>query len=635
MNSILLSISFDFDFLPLFVVASVAWLVPMLLNLFKLKKIPAVIVEIILGYFVGLYFLGSPDEQSYHILEFLALSGFIFLMFLSGLEIDVDQIIASFPRRKLTVSGFLKNPLLVGLTSFFITLILSYIGALSLSSFTTINSHWYFALIMVTTSVGVILPILKNRGEISSRFGQMMIIAAAIADILSIILFTFTAFILKHGFKLKILLIVALFAAFYLFYEIGKRLFKFPLFKKLSFQLSHAASQISIRGTMLLILVFVVLSQYIGEEVILLGAFLSGLLLSNFLHKERSLLMLKLDGMGFGFFIPIFFIMVGAKFEPEAFNEFDRSLILFLILLLITLFVVKVIPSFLWARLFGVRKAVSGGFLMSSRLSLIIAAAAIGQDLGVISAGLNASFVLMAVLTCFLSPLIFNQLNPPDILEGEKTIIIGGSSTGVLVARRLHIHGKASIIIEMNETRCKDLKSKGLNVIRGNGLDPDIYEKIKLKSENYVVVDTASDERNLKICQLLRKDIGHERIISKTGHLSLDRALRKLEVETVDSIKVIATTIENLIIRPTTYHTLVESFENFSVEEMQIRNKAVDGLQVKEIPFHRNAILMMAKRGNELYIPHGETYFRLGDVFHIFGTDSALKDAREKLRGQA
>ncbi len=634
MNSFLLSISFDFDFLPLFIVASVAWLVPMLLNLFKLKKIPAVIVEIILGYFVGVYFLGSPDQESYHILEFLALSGFIFLMFLSGLEIDVDQIIASFPRKKLTVARFLKNPLLVGLSSFLITLILSYLGALSLSSFTTINSHWYFALIMVTTSVGIILPILKNRGEISSRFGQMMIIAAAIADILSIILFTFTAFILKHGFKWRILLIVALFFAFFIFYEIGKHLFKYPVFKKLSFQLSHAASQISVRGTMLLILIFVVLSHYIGEEVILLGAFLSGLLLSNFLHKERSLLMVKLDGMGFGFFIPIFFIMVGAKFEPEAFKEFDQSLILFLILLLITLFAVKVIPSVLWARLFGFRKAISGGFLMSSRLSLIIAAAAIGQDLGVISAGLNASFVLMAVLTCFLSPLIFNQLNPPDILEGEKTVIIGGSSTGVLLARRLHIHGKAAIIVEMNETRCKEIKSKGLNVIRGDGLNTEIYEKIKLKPENYVVVDTASDERNLKICEMLRKDMGHEHIISRAGHLSLERAMKKIEVETVDAVKVIATTIENLIIRPTTYHTLVESFENFSVEEIQIRNKEVDGLQVKEVPFHQNAILMMVKRGNTSYIPHGETYFRLGDIVHIFGTDSALENAREVLRGK-
>jgi len=105
----------------------------------------------------------------------------------------------------------------------------------------------------------------------------------------------------------------------------------------------------------------------------------------------------------------------------------------------------------------------------------------------------------------------------------------------------------------------------------------------------------------------------------------------KLEIETVDATRIIATTIENLIVRPSTYHVLVESFENFSVEEIKIINKNIDGLQVKEIPFHNGAILMMVKRGNNSFIPHGETFFRLGDVVHVFGTDSALEDSRSKL----
>jgi len=74
----------------------------------------------------------------------------------------------------------------------------------------------------------------------------------------------------------------------------------------LSYQLSQAASQIRIRGSVLIIFIFVVISQYIGKEVVLLGAFLSGLLLSSMLHRERSLMLIKLDGMGFGFFIPFF-----------------------------------------------------------------------------------------------------------------------------------------------------------------------------------------------------------------------------------------------------------------------------------------------------------------------------------------
>ena len=112
-----------------------------------------------------------------------------------------------------------------------------------------IKNNWYFALIMVTTSVGIILPVIKTRGESNGAFGQMMIITAAVADILSIILFTFTAYILKNGFRLEITFILFLFAFFYLLYRLGNRFRNLSALKKITFQLSHAASQLSIRGT--------------------------------------------------------------------------------------------------------------------------------------------------------------------------------------------------------------------------------------------------------------------------------------------------------------------------------------------------------------------------------------------------
>ena len=112
----------------------------------------------------------------------------------------------------------------------------------------------------------------------------------------------------------------------------------------------------------------------------------------------------------------------------------------------------------MWYHLFGTRKALSGGFLISSRLSLIIAASAIGLDLGVITPGINASIIIMAVITCFISPIIYNWISPADITEGKKTIIIGGSSTAVLLARRLHVHGKKAVIIEMDKLRFREIK---------------------------------------------------------------------------------------------------------------------------------------------------------------------------------
>ncbi len=603
----------------------------MALSIFRIKRIPSVIVEILLGYFAGKYLLHNANPESLKILEFLGLTGFIFLMFLSGLEIDMDQVIYSFPRRKANNRNLTKNPLVLAIVYFCITIILAYAGTSLLSYVADIQNNWYFALIMGTTSVGIILPVLKNNGEASGSYGQMLIMSAAVADILSIILFTFTAYILKNGFRIEITYLLFLFLFFYLLYRVGNRLRNVKLLKKISFQLSHAASQLNIRGTILLLLIFIVISQYISPEVILLGAFLSGILLSLFLHKGRSLLIVKLDGLGYGFFIPIFFIMVGVKFDPSSLMEFEFNLIPFLVILFFLLFAIKIIPSFLLLKRFGFRKTISAGFLLSSRLSLIIAASAIGLELGVVTPGINASFVIMAVATCFLGPLLYNAIQLRGKYPTGTTIIIGGSSKGVLLARRLNIHNKSSVIVENDENRFKDISSKGLNALFSDGLDPGTYKTIEMANSSFVVVDTGSEELNIQICEMLRKDFNHEKIISMANSSKIEEQLKRLDVETVDVRRVMATTIETLIVRPTTYHALIETFENFMIDEITITNPDMDGRQVKEIAFHKDAILIMAKSDTNLFIPHGETYLRTGYVLYIMGTDTALENTREKL----
>ncbi|MEA1886591.1 MAG: monovalent cation:proton antiporter family protein [Bacteroidota bacterium] len=624
-----LNISLHFDYWPLLVIVGLAWLVPMAISLLRIRRVSSVILEIILGYFAGRYILINADELSIKILEFLALTGFIFLMFLSGLEIDMDHIIGSFPRRKLKLKRIQRNPLLMATFYFILCLIISYAGSESMSSMVGISNTWYFTLIMVTTSVGIILPVLKNRGETTGSYGQTIITSAAVADILSIILFTFTAYVLKHGFRVEILYILVLFALLYLMYRVANRFRHIRLFKKISFQFSHAASQLSIRGTALLVFIFVVISQFISSEVILLGAFISGILLSTFLHKERSLLLVKLDGMGYGFFIPIFFIMVGVKFDPYSLREFETSLVPILVILLILMYAIKVLPSLIWSQQFGVRKAFSGGILLSARLSLIIAASAIGLELGVITPGVNSIFIIMAIVSCFISPILYNIVNKKVETPPTRTIIVGGSSKGVLLARRLNMHEKVSLIIEKDKKRHKELLSKGFTTVLADGLDPGTYKNIEIDPNNWIFVDTGSDDTNIRICNMLRKELRHERIISVANHLRLERKLRGLDVITVDTTRVIATTVENLIIRPTTYHTLVDSFEHFIIEEIMITNPELDGQQLKNIIFHKDAILIMVKRENDFFVPKGDTFLREGDTLIILGTGTALDLARQ------
>ncbi len=618
---------FGVNYLPLLVVLFIAWSVPIALSVLKVKRMPAVVAEMIMGYIIGYFFLGYISQETLFILDFLAILGLMFIMFLSGLEIDVDQLTNSFPRKKITGSHFLKNPLLAGIMHFSLTLGLSLIGSYLLSLIIHIPNIWFFSLILTTTFLGLVLPVLKNRGETNTLYGQMIIVAAAVADVLGIILIVITSVVIRFGIGNELFLIVGLFVIFSFSYHIGKGL-KLKIFRRISFQLAHAASQISIRGAMLLLFLFVAISQFLGQEGILLGAFLSGLLLSVFLHKERSLLILKLEGMGYGFFIPVFFIMVGAKLNLKSLNEFDQSLTLILILMTILFYAVKVLPSLLWTRLFGFRQALGGGFLMASRLGLVIAAAFIGMELGAITPGLNTAFILMAVVTCVFSPLLYNIVFKQKAIQDDKTIIVGGSSIGVLLARRLKMHGRFTVIIEQNVDRCAEIKAKGLDVILGDGLDLDLYKKIGLKKNNYIVVHSGSDKINEEVCKLLRHELFHERIISKPANLQMEIALRNLGVEILDSRLVQAATLENLIIRPTTYHSLIESFESFLVEDMTVSSDKVDGKQLKEIPLHKDGMLLLLTRAGEKHIPHGDTYLRTGDLLTVFGTGSAISQIK-------
>ena len=115
---ILLSISLDFNYFPLLVVVALAWIIPMSLSMLRIKRVPSVIVEIFMGYFVGRFLLLHISPESMYILEFLGLCGFIFLMFLTGLEIDMDQVTGAFPRNRINYTRLRRNSLIIALSYF-------------------------------------------------------------------------------------------------------------------------------------------------------------------------------------------------------------------------------------------------------------------------------------------------------------------------------------------------------------------------------------------------------------------------------------------------------------------------------------------------------------------------------------
>jgi Kef-type K+ transport system membrane component KefB len=626
MELFLPGIILDFNFIPLLFVVAIAWLIPMVLTILKVDKIPSVLLEIIAGYVAGTFLLKYVNHDSLLVLDFLALSGLVFIMFLSGLEIDINGILASFPK-KIRAESISSNPLLAGISHYLMCLLISLTGTWLLSFYVEIPNIWFFSLIPTTTFMGIVYPVLKNRGETRTYYGQTLITTSAVADIFSITLVTVSALYLKFGFHYELFLVIAFFLFFIILYYLGKK-FSPGIFKKITFQKAHAATQLSMRGSLALVLLFVVISQFVGGEVVILGAFLSGLLMSFFMSKERSILIIKLEGMGFGFFIPVFFIMVGAKFDPGSLKEYENSIYLFLALLVVLFYAVKVIPSFIWIKRFGRRLSFAAGFLLAAHLGLVIAASSVGLELGAITPGANASFIIMVAITCFASPMLYNQVNKKISFPDDHTVIIGGSSVGVLLSRRLKMLGKSSLIVEIDPVRYAEIKSNGLDIILGNGLDPLIYKQVHLKSNTFVVVITGSQDKDFEICKMLRKDLHQEKIIAIPGNSRLEDQMRRLGVQILDARRVLASTIENLILRPGAYHSLIETFENFSVEDITVIEGLVEGKRVMDIPLHKDAMIMLLTRNNEKFVPHGDTYLKAGDIITLFGTATAIEEIR-------
>lgn len=616
------------DYLPLFVILVVAWLVPMTLSWLEISKVPSVIVEIVMGIIIGPFILNLISGQEV-LLNYLSYIGFLFLIFLSGLALDIQKIVSSFPRGKLHFVDLISNTFLMSFLIYMGSVCLSILVVFGLPFFEDIDKV-FLVILLPSVALSIIVPIIKHDGEIERKFGQVLLLEGAIATIMTILLIAIYAGLYqKQGFEFELLLILVIFVVFLVAYKIGTVLVRINLFKQLLYKLEHAASQIRIRGSIAVLLLFVVIASAINTEPVL-GAFFAGTLLSIFLAKERSALIFKLDGMSYGFFIPIFFIMVGVKLDMNSLKDISTS-IHFIISLTLGFYITQVVPAFIMAKLFGWKRAFSSGILLTSRLGLTIASAQIGLALGLITPAVNAGIVVAAMLTCIFSPMLYKYLSVQSD-HFYSVYIVGGGQATVKLARRLDMHGIASLIIESDDKQFEVVRSLGIESIHADDLKPEVYRSLKIRPVDTVVVLTGSDKKNLRIAEILKTKLGHGKVITITTKPDLLADYRKLsDIKVVHVDEVIASTMENEIMRPGTAHALTESFGSYSVEEIPVRNDYVEGTLVKDIPFPQSGSLVVVRRDNEIFIPHGDTHLLPGDLVTVIGNASALREFRKLL----
>jgi Kef-type K+ transport system membrane component KefB len=373
----------------LLVVVAVAFAAPFVLGLFPRVRLPSVVLEIIAGILIGPSLLGWVKVD--RTIEVLAVIGLVFLLFLAGLEIDFRRLRG----RVLRLASL----------SFALSLVVALAAALVLGALDLVQTPVLVAIVLSSTSLGVIIPVLKDAGETGSRFGQLVIGAGSIADFGAIILLS-VFFSGKGGTGATLLLIgclLGLAAAVYFAVRGAERSARIEATLQ---RLQDTTAQIRVRGAVVLLIAFAALAESLGLEVIL-GAFAAGAVLTLVDQDEvmtHPFFRRKLEAMGFGLFIPVFFVTSGIRFDTSALFA-KASTIEMIPVFLAGLLAARGLPALLYRGEIGTHKAVIAGLLQATSLPFIVAATAIGRDLGLIDAAESSAFIAAGLLSVLIFPL--------------------------------------------------------------------------------------------------------------------------------------------------------------------------------------------------------------------------------------
>jgi Kef-type K+ transport system membrane component KefB len=408
----------EIAFVNLLIVVAVAFGVNLGFGLVPALRLPAVVLEIVAGIALGPSGVGwvEVDEP----VAVLALIGLAMLLFLAGLEIEFERLRG----RVLALAA----------ASFGVSLVAALAAGIVLKGAGLAERPLFVAIVLTSTSLGIVVPLLKDAGEAGSRFGQLVIAAASIADFGGIVLLSLFFSRDGAGTGAQVVLLGLFAVALAL---VGLALVGVSHSMRLSGalrRLQDTTAQIRVRGAFVLVVGLVALAQSLGLEVIL-GAFAAGAILA-LVDRDRAMthpeFRTKLQAIGFGVFVPVFFVTSGLRFDLGALFA-GASTLARVPAFLLAILVARALPALVYRRLLGSQRTVVAGLLQATTLPFVVAATQIGLALGAVSAANAAALVAAALLSVLLFPvaalaLMRRDLRPVDL--GVRDAVVAGEGLG-------------------------------------------------------------------------------------------------------------------------------------------------------------------------------------------------------------
>ncbi len=598
--------------LSLFLVVLLALVIPIFMARFKISTVPTAIAEIIVGIIVGSS--GFNIVVSTHDLTFLSNLGVTLLMFLSGMEINFDLLQRKNNPKAKSQAGKTVDPLPTALTAFAGIVIMAFILAYVLKLISLFSNIVLAAIIFMTVALGVVIATLKEKDILGRPIGQTILLTAVLGEVIPLLLLTIYASV-NGGNAEQLWLIILLFvAAIFLL-----RRFKQPYlwFSKVT----KATTQLDIRLAFFLIFALVTVAERVGAENIL-GAFLAGMVMKLLEPSEAT--KDKLTSIGYGFFIPIFFIMTGVGLNLKSLFAHPSSLML-LPVLVIFLFLAKAPVVLIYMRYFEKKNAFAGGFLTATTITIVLPTLQVARKLHAITSTQSDVFILAAVIVCIVSPIVFNSnfvLSPEDRIK-ETVTIVGANAFTVPVAHDLHDNWYSIKMFtdQKDQYETYDSRVKGLTLL--NNLDNQSLEHSGAFDCDIFVAAGHHDQENARMAEYA-KDLGVKRAIARMNEVDSDTLshCQKAGVEVFNFTNVRSALMRALIESPTVYKIMTDT--NNVLYSVKVKNTRYTGRPLSDLEFVDKITVSRIRRGNEWLIPHGWTVIEPNDILIFSG---AFRDA--------
>ncbi len=355
----------------------------------KLLRLPTITIEIMLGA-VAAYFAFIVDHA---ILKLVAELGFLYLMFLAGLEVDLKKLL------NISSSLFKKALLYNAILFLFSALITKYF-----------NLSNIFIVILPLISIGLLATLKKEYGDVP--WIRLSIIVGLIGEIISIMALTTVSAVLEFGlnwefYKTIILFILFISSMFFLYKLFHNVMWWYPEIKTYLMPKQDHQEQ-DIRISMAIFFLMIAVMMYLNLEVAF-GAFVAGTFITTFFEKHNKELSSKLEHFGFGWLVPIFFIYVGSSFELDVLLK--DGLLKKSFLIVASMISIRLIASLLFIKDLGREKFFLIGLSHSMPLTLLIAVATLAYHNHSITQYYYYAFILAAILEVLIVMITIKSLS--------------------------------------------------------------------------------------------------------------------------------------------------------------------------------------------------------------------------------